>query len=95
MSSGLGLDLIKDHVQITFADHDALLQGYLTAAEQHVINYTRRDLDAEYPDGWPEPIKVALMYMVADYYAHGDDDADVAGIPAKSQLLLAHYRAYS
>ena len=98
MASGVTLDDIKAHVvAVDFSDDDALLQGYLTAAEEWVAAYLRRDMSAAFPDGWPAPVQQAVKLMVARFYEHRIDDAD-AGAPLVVQSglkdMLAPYRAF-
>lgn len=98
MSSGVVLSDIKDHVQFHEADDDALLTGYLAAAEQHVQNHTRRDFDAEFPDAWPDPVKVAVMLIVGHFYENRTSvvtGTSTSKMPMSSLALLESYRVFN
>ena len=66
------LSEIKEHV-VVGADEshdDALLERFIAAAKGRVADHLRRDLDAEFPGGWPDQINQAVSFMVAHWYAN-------------------------
>ncbi len=100
MSSGLDLETeVKPHCQVDFADHDALIAGYLAAAEAHVGNYCRRDFDTDFGDGsWPAPVKTAIQMLVAHYYRNREAVVTGTGavaLPMAVTDLLAAYREFT
>lgn len=92
MTSGVDLARVKEHVQVTFDDDDALLSAYLTAAEGHVANYTRRDLDTEFPGDWPNPMQVAVLLIAGQFY---NDRSEASVFPGVALMLLAPYREFT
>ena len=87
---------VKPHLSLSkwdFGDDDRL-KGYIAAAEAFILNYVRQDLNANYPDGWPEDIKQAIKILVAVFY---EDPAGLSNenMPAFAKLLLAPHRDFS
>lgn len=68
--SGIPLEVIKRHCQADdFDDDDALLAELQVNAEGYVAGYVRRDLDTEFPDGWPEKdFGGSVKMLVAFWY---------------------------
>ncbi|TRD21906.1 head-tail connector protein [Palleronia caenipelagi] len=58
---------LKPHLMLAsdYAGDDVRLQNLIDAAEARVKRYVRRDLDAEYPQGWPQDILHAVKVVVA------------------------------
>lgn len=56
--------------------HDTILSGFVTSAEAMFASYLRRDLDTEFPDGWPADLVQALRLQVSDWYEQFFGDAD-------------------
>jgi hypothetical protein len=87
---------IKPHLAIAAGDtgDDALIADYIAAAEGHVVKHTRRDLDTEFPDGWPAPILQAVRLLVAHWYAHREAVAlgQAAKVPFGVDAMLAPWR---
>lgn len=78
-----------------FTDHDQMLQDFIDAAETHVAKYVRRDLDAEFPDGWPPNILQVVRMLVAHFYTNREAvlvGASSAEIPFSVTDLLAGER---
>lgn len=92
MTSGVDLARVKEHVQVTFDDDDTLLSAYLLAAESHVANHTRRDLDVEFPGGWPNPLQVAVLLIAGQFY---NDRSEASALPGVALMLLAPYREFT
>ena len=60
-----------------------------------MLAHLRRDLDAEFPAGWPAPVLQAVRLMVAHYYANRE--AVVIGsaateLPLGAERMLAPWR---
>lgn len=96
----LNLETVKSHLVIDadVVDDDDLLLDNIAAAEMHIQNATRRDLNAEFPDGWPAPLTQAAKMLVAHFYTNRE--ASVVGIkldelPLGVSALIAPYRSFS
>lgn len=97
MPNPVTLAEIKDHVSapLSGAD-DSQLQGYLDAAGVWVEAYLRRDLDTDFPDGWPPPVGMAIMLMVAHWYDNrGAAGEDMTEIAFGARKMLNPYRDLS
>lgn len=89
--SQLGITDIKRHVQaLDFSDDDDLLTDLQAVAEEFVQDYTRRDLDTEFPGAWPLACCQAVKMLVAAWYE--DREADV---PAGVREMLRPHRDLS
>ncbi|PTW39255.1 head-tail connector protein [Rhodovulum kholense] len=89
------LEELKRHCQAEgFEDDDLLLAGLGAVAERFVADYTRRDLDAAFPGGWPGPCQLAAKLLVAHWYRNREAVAEGAGaeVPLGVRDLLAAYR---
>ncbi len=96
--SQLDLALIKVHLSVDHDEHDALIQGYIDSAESWVTRYVRRDLDAEYPGGWPAHILQAARFLIGHYYLFREaavTGAAVTQVPFAVKDLLASERDMS
>ncbi len=77
---------------------DGLITGYIAAAEARIVAHLRRDLDAEFPAGWPDDILQALRFLVAHYYLNREATArngDVIEMALGVDDLLAPWRDLS
>ncbi|MFQ6550498.1 head-tail connector protein [Aestuariibius sp. 2305UL40-4] len=82
---------------VDFADDDAKLTDLIEAAEAHIADYLRRDLDADWPVDLPAPIAQSVRLLVGLWYDHGglpEFEAD-GHVPATVKTLLASYRDLS
>jgi uncharacterized phage protein (predicted DNA packaging) len=70
MASLVDLNDVKDQLSIerNTGDFDDLLGRYLAAAKSKVIAHVRRDLDAEFSDGWPDHADQAVRMLVAHWF---------------------------
>lgn len=98
--SQLSLAHAKTHVAISagFTDHDTLIQSFIDAAELWVVGRLCRDLNAEYPDGWPEDILQVVRMQTAHYYAHREaitDGVSFAEMPLAVKELLPYHRSFA
>lgn len=90
----VSLDEAKDQVSVAqdFTDHDALISGHILAAEAWIQRHVRRDLDAEFPGGWPAHIVQAVKLMVGHYYTNREAvvmGVTLAEMPLSVTALLA------
>lgn len=88
----------KQHAVVEHNDDDVLIQGYIDAARGHVTDHLRRDLDAEFPSGWPVQINQAVLMLVAHWYAHREavsGTGEMGEIPLAVRALLAPHRDLS
>jgi uncharacterized phage protein (predicted DNA packaging) len=94
--SHVSLAEVKPHVVVEHDDHDGLLQSYIDTAEIQIGNILRRDMDADFPTGWPEPLKHAVRLLVASFYLNRETggDPESSGVPFGVADLLAPYRAF-
>lgn len=87
---------LKPHLGLAVADtgDDALIQGYIDAAEAHVVKHLRRDLDTEFPGGWPAPILQAVRFLVAHFHTNREAVSATAAqaVPLSVKALLAPWR---
>lgn len=94
------LELVKKQVRADeFADDDALLQSYTEAAEEYVINGTRRTLDelkAMSADGmsFPKPLEQAVLMLVGHWYNQREavTGIQMREVPYTFQALVLPYR---
>jgi uncharacterized phage protein (predicted DNA packaging) len=91
-------DLIeaKDHLRVQVDTDDALIEAYIEAAEQHVLNYlnlSEEELLGS-PTDRPAPLRIATLMIVADLYEHREaqSDIEIHENPAVDRLLFP-YRA--
>ena len=68
MASAVDLAEIKAHLRVDHDDEDSLIESYLSAAQAHVRRYLRRDLDTEFPDGWPFEADQAVRLLTCQWY---------------------------
>ena len=80
-----------------FSDDDDLLADLQVAAETHVKDHLRRDLDVEMSGVWPEPCLMAVKLLVAHWYLHREavSEKAVQEVPLGVTRLLAPYRDLS
>lgn len=87
---------IKPHLALAAGDtgDDPLIQGYIDAAEVWVGKHLRRDLDNEFPGGWPPPILQAVRLLVGHWYMHREavTQGQLAEVPFGVAQMLAPYR---
>lgn len=88
---------MKPHLNVAAddAESDGIIGNYIEAAEDMVAKYVRRDLNAEFPAGWPAAILQAVRLLVAHYYENRE--AVTAGpkasvLPFGVEALLAAER---
>lgn len=95
--SQLFLADIKRHCQAEAYDtDDQVLSDYLAVAEEFVKDYTRRDLDAEFPGAWPLACIHAVKLLVAHWYQNREATGEAAQqIPFGVRDLLAPHRDLS
>ena len=60
----------KAHLRVIGNEEDALIQGYIDAAEAHVSKWLNRPLSPWNDDGDPVPtnVKQAILLAVGDFY---------------------------
>lgn len=90
---------LKPHLSLAdeFVGDDTRIQGLIDAAETRIINHLRRDLNAEYPGGWPADIKHAVKVYVAYLDAEREPDEAIDmkhGLPVMVAELVASYRSF-
>ncbi|MDO6505007.1 head-tail connector protein [Shimia thalassica] len=87
---------VKPHLAVEHDEHDDLIQGYIDQAEAHVGAYLRRDMAADFPDGWPEGVKGAVRLMVASFFHYREAGAESGGdgVPTMAREMLAPYRCF-
>lgn len=87
---------VKPHLALPAGDtgDDALIQDYIDSAEAHVVAYTRRDLDAEFPGGWPADILQPVRLLVGHFYLNREavSSGQMVEIPLGVKALLAPHR---
>lgn len=94
MACGVDLAQIKAQVQAeeSTAD-DVLLSAYLASAIAFVDAHLRRDLEADFRDGWPAPMDQAVRLIVGHWYSHRSAvDKSAAAVPFGVKDMLAPYR---
>lgn len=96
--SPIGLADVKPLVSLSEGDegHDDLLTGFISGAAAKFKSYLRRDLDVDFPDGWPEDLLLALSLQVADLYEQqfGDADPRDGDMHPAVKGMLAPYRNF-
>lgn len=94
----LTLATVKEHLIVGHSRDDTLIQGYMDAARAYAGSYLRRDLDADFPDGLPADMEVAILkHVYSMYYARdlGHDDSPIRCQPGSYAGHMAHYRVFS
>lgn len=94
----IALEEMKLHLGVPAEDqgHDVLITGFVGAAEDHVVRYLRRDLDTEFPGGWPSSVLQAIRLLVAHWYLNREAAAAgvMAEVPYGVKAMLAPYREF-
>lgn len=74
--------------------HDTLLAGSIASAEAMFAMYLRRDLDTEFPDGWPADLLQALKVQVSYWYdqSFGGSGSETNTMHQGVKDLLAPHR---
>lgn len=88
---------MKPHLSLPAGDTgaDQQIQDYIDAAEAWVAQHLRRDLDAEFPGGWPAPIIQAVRLLVGHWYANPEATSPggkLSQAPFGVSAMLAGYR---
>jgi uncharacterized phage protein (predicted DNA packaging) len=94
----LALDVIKRYCQASdFEDDDVLLGELGQTAVDYVKGHVRRDLDAEFPNGWPKDMAGAALQLVAFWYVHREviDGAAWNAVRKSVADILAQHRDLS
>lgn len=92
------LDEIKRHCQAAdYSDDDVLLGELQATAEDYVLGYVRRDLDTEFPEGWPKNCTGAVKALVAFWYENRDavDAGAWSGVRQSVADMLAAERSFT
>lgn len=95
--SAISLELFKKHVRADdFDADDALLQHYLDAAEEWVVDCTNRDFGELALDGngeLPKPLVQAILLVAAHWYNQRESvsGAQMAEVPDGLQALIKRY----
>jgi len=80
----------KTHLRVDHDVEDEYIDSLIAAAEDHVSKYLGDDL----PDPMPNPVKAAVLLLVADLYEHRERQADRIFRENKTyDLLLNPYRS--
>lgn len=98
MASGVDLTQIKAHLRVDHDDEDAVIVSYLSAAQARVVRYLRRDLDAEFPAGWPFEADQAVRMLTCHWYEHRAPTTEGgagSGMPPSVKDLLSGLRCLS
>lgn len=76
--------------------HDTILAGFIASAEVMFAKHLRRDLDADFSDGWPADMLQALRLQVSHWYeqSFGDTDASRDEMHQGVKSILAPYRNF-
>ena len=94
----IALENMKVHLGVPEDDlgHDSLITGYMDAAEDHVLRHLWRDLDEEFPEGWPSSVLQAIRLLVAHWYVNREAVAPgvMAEVPYGVKAMLAPYREF-
>ncbi|ASP85475.1 DNA-packaging protein [Sinorhizobium meliloti] len=93
------LDEVKENLNITGNDDDALLTRQIAAAESHIDRLLGFKMETEYPAGAvPADLKQAICHLVGHWYENRE--ATIAGIslmpvPYSVQEIVREYRNWS
>ncbi|MBY6138531.1 head-tail connector protein [Leisingera daeponensis] len=87
---------MKLHLSIPAADsgNDGLIEGYIGAAESFVARHLRRDMEVDFPGGWPPDALQAVRLLVADWYENREPvtSGGQVELPMGVRMLLAPLR---
>lgn len=87
------LEQVRNHLRYDTDDNDEMLQMYLEAAEDAVLNYIT---DTFKPNEYPPAIKHAVLLMVGvfDSYRNAESETPIKDnyLPPPVQALLFKYR---
>ena len=64
----LTIDEVKTHLRIQHDEEDEYLEGLIAQAQGAAEDYCR----VEFADAAPEPVRLAVLLMVAHYYENRD-----------------------
>ena len=79
------LDEMKSYLRVDFTDEDALIEGFITEAENMCKDILRVDDESKLQS--VSNIKIAVMYAVAYLYEHRED-ADHKALTLDLRSLL-------
>lgn len=65
----VSVDEVKTHLRIDHDDEDSLIEGLIAQAQAVAEDYCR----VEFDDEAPEPVRLAVMLMIAHYYENRDN----------------------
>lgn len=65
----VSVDEVKTHLRIDHDDEDSLIEGLIAQAQAVAEDYCRVGFD----DEAPEPVRLAVMLMIAHYYENRDN----------------------
>lgn len=95
----LTVEDVRQHLNVTLTDDDALIASKIAAAEAWVATFIGSALDdaTAFPNGTPEPVKEAVRQLVASLYENREANAvgvNVGSLDPGFFDLLAPYRTY-
>lgn len=65
----VSVDEVKTHLRIDHDDEDTLIEGLIAQAQAVAEDYCR----VSFGDEAPEPVRLAVMLMIAHYYENRDN----------------------
>ena len=65
----VSVDEVKTHLRIDHDDEDTLIEGLIAQAQAVTEDYCR----VSFGDEAPEPVRLAVMLMIAHYYENRDN----------------------
>ena len=89
----LGLAELKDHLRVDVSDDDALIRGYLSAAQEMIESDTRHYLSSRVVtitlDDWPAVDTIKLGYPVTAVASvkYTDSDGDVSTLSSANYVV--------
>ncbi len=92
------LEHVKENLNVTSADDDALITRLIEGAESHINRLLGFKMEAEYPDGVPADLKLAISQLVGHWYENRESTlvgVSIVEVPFSVRDIVREYRMWS
>lgn len=93
------LEHVKENLNVTGADDDALITRFIVAAESHINRLLGFKMDAEFPGNTvPEDLKLAINQLVGHWYENRESSlvgVSIVEVPFSVRDIVREYRTWS
>lgn len=92
------LDEVKENLNVTGNDDDALLTRQIAAAEAHIDRMLGFKMETEYPAAVPADLKQAICHLVGHWYENREATlvgVSIQNVPFSVHDIVREYRNWS